>query len=212
MYTAERLKPGSSPALQGQIRGPWECGTSSPQLLFSLETPNVSFLLPGSKTHMETQSENNCTRRAAPLQCPHCCQPVPISPPSRAGTLVPPSPRPPRVPQRGHSPGSRALGAGAPLPTRCARFAHALWPRLSGSSRDGKDTTTHPPRDQCQREPEAVRGRGGSARRLAGNRQAPPAAPSRVAATDLGDSCCKQTPLDRGTWGIREEVEDLCGC
>lgn len=84
MYTAERLKPGSSPALQGQIRGPWECGTSSPQLLFSLETPNVSFLLPGSKTHMETQSENNCTRRAAPLQCPHCCQPVPISPPSRA--------------------------------------------------------------------------------------------------------------------------------
>ena len=97
-------------------------------------------------------------------------------------------------------------------PTSCARFAHALWPRLSGSSRDGKDTTTHPPRDQCQREPEAVRGRGGSARRLAGNRQAPPAAPSRVAATDLGDSCCKQTPLDPGTWGIREEVEDLCGC
>lgn len=146
MYTAERLKPGSSPAPQAQIRGRGECGTSSPQLLCSLETPNVSFLLPGSKTHLETESEKHCTRRAAPLQRPHCYQPGPISPPSRAGALVPRSPRPPRVPLRVHSPRVPGLWRRRPAaPTHCAQLRACALAAVGGQlqGRKGYRRLTH---------------------------------------------------------------------
>lgn len=136
------------------------------------------------------------TAGAAPLQRPRCYRPVPISPPNRAGTLVPPSPRPPRVP---------GAWRGRPAaPTHCAHSKRMRFGRGSRAAPEPERIpTTHPPRDQRQPEPEAVRGPGGSARRPAGNRQAPPAAPSQVAATSLGDSCCPETPRDRGTRGNR---------
>ena len=120
---------------------------------------------------------------------PRCPQPVPASPPSRAGARVLPSPSPSPRPAGGVA--AQSLGRGHCCP-------HALFSALRRRSRrrswaaPGRKRvqTTHPPPDWDsgrQREPEVVRGRGGSARQPAGSRRAHPAAPSRVAATGLGD-------------------------